>query len=250
MDDLLQNENLLMRYLDGELTGDEKLALEQRLLTDGELKDQLTSLQVAVQAIRQLGTTQKVSTVHTEMMTELKSKKGEAKVVSFGKIIRYTMTVAASLFILFIGYKVYLGAQLSPEKLYSESFVDFNVSVSRGGTTTVSEIEKNYQQKNYTAIVNATRSFHLDAKDSLLIGLSYLHTDAASKAISFFHAISISESDFRQDAEFYLSLAYLKNRSYEKALPLMQKIAADPAHLYHGQLNDDVIEKVKTLNNK
>lgn len=248
MDEALHNEDLLVQYLDGELNQAEKMAFERRLQIEPQLREQLTTLQIALQAVKQFGTTQQVSAIHQEMMEELRPKK--AKVFSIGKTVRYSMAVAASILILFIGVRLYLGAQISSENLYDDSFVDFTISSSRGANTAPSEIEKSYQQKNYDAVVSSTRSIQLDAKDSLLIGLSYLHKNNLNSAINFFQRIASTPNDFQQDGEFYLSLSYLKNKSYDKALVLMQKIAADPFHIYHDRFSNDFIEKVKELKNK
>ena len=249
MNDLLHSDDLLIRYLDGELNGQEKSELEERLQTDKALQDELTKLKVAVQAVKHLGTTQKVGDIHQQMMRELKPVKN-ARLLPFNKIVRYTMAVAASLLVLFIGVRIYMSAQLSPEKLYNEAFVDFNASGTRSINSKQSEIEKHYQQKDYTTVTNSTRSIHLDAKDSLLIGLSYLQTEHTSQAISIFQRLAYSANDFQQDAEFYLSLSFLKNKDYDKALALAEKIEASPAHLYHQQFNDDLIEKIKELKEK
>ncbi|HEX8316658.1 MAG TPA: tetratricopeptide repeat protein [Flavisolibacter sp.] len=247
MDDLLQDENLLVRYLDGELTTEERASLEERLQKDARLKEQLLRLQLAIQAIKHQGTAQKVSAVHTKMMRELKPKQPAGRVLPFRKTIRYAMAVAASILILFIGVRIYSASQLSADKLYNESFVDFTVSTSRGNNTVLSKVEQYYQQKDYAAVVNATRSTKLDAKDSLLIGLSYLHTARPDRAISFFQRVASFEGDFRPDGEFYLALSYLKTKQYNNALPVLQKINNDPGHLYHSRVSSDLIENVMKL---
>jgi len=157
------------------------------------------------------------------------------------------MAVAASILVLFIGVRIYMAAQLSPEKLYNQAFVDFNASDTRSVNSSLSEIEKHYQQKDYNGVTNAVRTIRLDSKDSLLLGLAYLQSERTNQAISIFQNLASSANDFQQDGEFYLSLSYLKNRAYEKALPLMQKIEANPAHLYHQQFTNDFTEKVKDL---
>ncbi len=249
MDELSHNDDLLIRYLDGELGHDERTALEERLSTDKTLREKLTSMQIAVQAIKHFGTSQKVAGIHSQMMQELKPQQ-KTKVFGISKVVRYTMTVAASLLILFVGVRIYMAAQLTSEKLYSQSFVDFNASGTRGNGNQLSEVEKHYQEKDYNAVINDTRSLHLDEKDSLLIGLAYLHTDKTANAIGFFQRIASSVNNFKEDGEFYLSLSYLKNKDYDKALVLMQKIADDDAHLYHKQFDKDFIENVKALKNK
>ena len=81
----------------------------------------------------------------------------------------------------------------------------------------------------------------------MLIGLSYLQTNHPIQAVGFLQPLALSANDYRQDAEFYLALSHLKNKAYGKALPLMEKIRANPSHLYHEQLTADVVEKVKKL---
>ena len=247
MDDLLHNEDLLIRYLDGELSGDEKAALEARLQTDQRLHEQLTRLRIAIQAVKHLGTTRQVANIHGQMMHELKSGK-KARPVPFNKVIRYTMAAAASILVLVIGIRIYQASQITPGKLYDEAFVEFNSSDTRGSGDMSSEIEKNYRQKKYSVVINSVRSLNMDARDSLLMGLSYLHEDRMSQAIGLFQRLAASSNEFQPDAEFYLSLSYLKNKDYNKALPLMEKIVSDPVHLYHKQFDKDFVEKVKALN--
>jgi tetratricopeptide (TPR) repeat protein len=249
MDELSHNDDLLIRYLDGELSPEERTALEGRLATDKTFREKLTNMQITVQAIKHLGTSQKVAGIHSQMMQELKPQQ-KTKLIGISKEVRYTMAVAASLLVLFIGVRIYMSSQPTSEKLYSQSFVDFNASGTRSNGNQLSEVEKHYQQKEYNAVINDTRSLHLDEKDSLLIGLAYLHTDKTANAIGFFQRIASSTNSFKEDGEFYLSLSYLKNKDYDKAITLMQKIADDTAHLYHKQFDKDFIENVKALQSK
>src|SRR5688572_16054760 len=105
MADSLHNEDLLLRYLDGELTDAEKHELEERLRTEPALKEELERLQIATHAIRQYGVRQKVGSLHKEMMQELKVK---PKVIYLSKSVRVAMAVAASILVLFVGVKLYL----------------------------------------------------------------------------------------------------------------------------------------------
>lgn len=249
MDDLLRNENLLIRYIDGELALHEKAALEEKLKEDELLRAQLQQLQLAVQAVKHHGTAQKVASLHAEMMREFRPGPQASRLNPVRKSVRYAMAVAATILVVFAGMGIYTASQLSADKLYKESFVDFTVSTSRGNNA-LTQIEKHYQQKEYLAIVNTSRSHHLDAKDSLLIGLSYLHTGKPGQAAAFFQWIASFENDFRPDGEFYLAMSYLKAKQYSKALPVLQKINGDPSHLYHSRISSDLIENVAKLNKK
>jgi tetratricopeptide (TPR) repeat protein len=248
MDDLVHNEDLLIRYIDGELQGEEKTFLEQRLKNDISLQQQLLNLQIAIQAVKQFATVQKVESIHTQMMQELKPQAPNINVFPLKKLVRFTMAAAASILLLFIGVRLYTASQITPQKLYNESFVDLNVSATRGAGNTTSVIEGLYQQKAYTSIIK-TRTAAISSKDSLLIGLSYLQTEQPVKAIESFNQLRGGANEFQQDAEFYAALSYLKNREYDKALELMQKIINTPSHIYHNQFSEDIIKKVAKLKN-
>lgn len=250
MDDLRHNENLLIRYLDGELPAEEKAMLEQRLQTDAALQQQLENLRVSIQAIRQYGAAQQVHHVHAEMMAELKGAKQGGKVRTMNRSVRYALAIAASVLVVLIGAQLYFSSQVSSDKLYQQAFVDFSVSASRGNDATTSETELLYQQKKYEAVVNAPHARQLDAKDSLLIGLSYLHIDKTTEASGLFTRVANYSNEYQQDAEYYLAMSYLKMENYKQALPLIQKIAASTTHIYHGQFDGDFLKKVEKLAKK
>jgi hypothetical protein len=52
---------------------------------------------------------------------------------------------------------------------------------------------------------------------------------------------------FKDESEYYLSLALVQYKDYKAALPLMQKINKDPNHLYHEKISSKLIRKVKWL---
>jgi tetratricopeptide (TPR) repeat protein len=248
MSDFLSNDDLLMRYLDGELPTEERTVLEERIRTNKSLKEKLVKMQTAVQAVRHLGTMQQVASIHAEMMEELKP--APTKVFTLRRKIGYVMAVAASLLALFVGGQLYLASQQSSEKIYNNVFVDFNLSATRGTGTTGSQIENDYREKDYKAVTSEMRSINMDAEDSLLVGLAFLHTTRTPQAISIFERLASSVNDYQQDAEFYLSLSYLKNKNYNGTLKLFEKINSNSLHLYHDRVNGDVIKAVQELNKR
>lgn len=250
MDNTVHDEDLLIRYLDGELNADEKTSVQSRLKTDVAFRERYQNLLVAIQAVRQMGTAQQVTKIHQEMMTELEVNKPSGGVFKLTKVIRYSMAVAASVLVLFIGVRLYLNAQPSPDKIYNESFVDFNVANTRSTDDNLSSIETLYQQKRFEDVVASGHTIHLSAKDSLLIGLSYLHKNNLSSAINWFRTLANTENEYRQDAEFYLSLAYVKAKLYSQALVYMEAIHRNSLHIYHERVSEETIADLKKLSRK
>ena len=198
--------------------------------------------------MQQYGTAEKVKSIHSEMMQELSSIHTEAKVVPVRKMIRYSLAIAASIIIILVGVNIFTSSQVSAGKLYSEAFVDYDASSVRGSESQT-DVVSFYQQHNYSAVIGKANTQSLSQKDSLLVGLSYLKVDNLPAAINWLEAISIQNST-RQDAEFYLAMAYLKNKNYSEALKLMQQIRSNPNHIYNNQFSEDYINKIKKLNSK
>lgn len=246
-DFLHDNDETLMRYLDGEMHGAEKEMFESQLQTDSALKQRLENLQVAIASVKQYGTAEKVKSVHSEMMQELSSVHKEGKVVPMRKFVKYSLAIAASVIIILVGVNIFT-SQPSSGKLYSEAFVDYDVSGVRGSESQT-DIVKLYQDHNYNAVVEKAKAQNLAQKDSLLIALSFLHQENLPEAINWFKAISV-QSAAKDDAEFYLALAYLKNKNYNEALNLMEQIHSNASHVYHNQFSEAYINKVKKLNSK
>jgi len=246
-DFLHDNDETLMRYLDGEMNAIEKAELESQLQKDAVLKEKLQSLQVAVASVQQLGSVEKVRSVHAEMMQELSSVHKEGKVVPMKKIIRYSLAVAASVIIILVGANLFSSSSLSAQKLYNEAFVDFDASGVRGNSNKTS-MSSLYDEHKYSDVISHSIT-PLAQTDSLLVGLSYLKMEKTGEAINWLESISMQNS-MRQDAEFYLALAYLKSENYSKALRLMESIHSNPVHIYHNQFSDEYIGKVKKLSSK
>lgn len=245
---LHDNDETLMRYLDGEMERAEKELFESQLQTDRALKQRLESLQVAIASVQQYGTAEKVKSVHSEMMQELSSVHKEGKVVPMRRFVKYSLAIAASVIIILVGVNIFTSSQPSSEKLYNEAFVDYDVSGVRG-TESQTDIVKLYQDHNYNAVIEKSTSQNLTSKDSLLIGLSFLQQNKLTDAINWFKAISV-QSAAKDDAEFYLALAYLKNKNYNEALNLMEQIHSNANHVYHNQFSETYIDKVKKFNSK
>jgi hypothetical protein len=248
MPESLHNDDLLLKYLDGEMDAKEKMEFEEQLQNDAELKLRLQNLQLAVTSVQQFGTAQRVKAIHKEMMQELRPVQREAKVISMKKALQYTLTVAASILVIIVGINLFSSSGLTSEKLYNQAFVDYTVSGVRGNGT-VNTIEKLYQDKDYKGLIKKSASQNLSQGDSLLVGLSYLKTDQLSEAIDWLKAIS-GQSRVKVDADFYLALAYLKNKNYGEALTRMEQIHSNPNHVYHDRFSDEYINKVKELSSK
>lgn len=241
----------LVQYLDGELTGVEKENLAQLLLSDKDLQDKLTSLQATREAVKIYGLQQKVAGIRRQMMEEMQPP---VKRIGFSKkIIRYSISVAASLLVLISGYLAYNFFTLSPEKVFSSRYQPYQLVTLRDGSANETTMEKAFREKNYQEVlrINDTGKDHTQ-KEIFLSGVAAIELNDNNKAITCFKEVLTANEQAKQsllndESEYYLSLSYIRNKDYDNALALLNKIKGDPGHLYYEKITGKLIRQVKML---
>ena len=179
------------------------------------------------------------------------SQQTKEKISKVHRIIRYAVATAASLSLLIIiieGCKFYA---LSPEKLYAENYSAYELTTDSEGTdSTESKIQQAYLEKKYGGVINLSKNSVLSIKDIFLTGMSFLETHDDSRAISSFQVVITDIQDnktLKDTAEYYLALAYLRNRDYDQAIELMNAIRDDSSHQYKDKFSRRYINRVKRL---
>jgi tetratricopeptide (TPR) repeat protein len=257
MSNSTHNDETVLNYLDGILPEGEKQAFESRLKTEAALQEELEGLQLAREAVKSYGLKEQVAGIHKEMMQELKQPAPVRKISSFRRIIRYSVAAAASIIVIFLGVQGYNFYQLSPEKLFNDEYKGYDLTVRDNGTA--SPVEKDFTAKNYKAVVDQVKrnqsplaSQGVTTKDILLSGLSNLELKNSAAAIADFKTVIEIEkaspaSGLKEDAEFYLALAYLRNKDYDQAIELMNQLKGTAGHTYQKEFSNAFIRKVRML---
>lgn len=242
MDNHVPDYEILARYLDGELEDEERAMLEQRLLSEPSLQDELDRLTISIKGIRLYGIREQVAAIHKEESIKLQKP---ARVIPFRKPARMLMAVAAVFIVMLTSAVIYLST-LSGDTLYSASFVDYSVSSNRSFETN-SPVKEAYQQHRYNDVITMSKQQGNETEEEkLLTGLSYLHTNQYGAAETIFSSL-LNAINYAQDASYYLGLTYLKDKQYDKALAILKQIHDNPNHLYHQQVSEATITKIKWL---
>jgi tetratricopeptide (TPR) repeat protein len=131
----------------------------------------------------------------------------------------------------------------TPSSLASKYFTPYELGITRGGAVR-DQLDMAYKAKDWTAVVAAfqTRA-PKTAKDYFLTGLAYLQQKNYNSANTLFNTLMQLNSKstqplFEDEAEYYAAMSYLANNQAAQALPLLDKIEADPDHLYHRQVTE------------
>jgi hypothetical protein len=246
------NENstqteLLIQYLDGELQGELLVAVERSIEENASVREEFENLKLAKEATRSYGLKGKISSIHTEMMQELKEDTVH-KTAIIKKILPYVIRIAAVVIVLFGLSSVYQYITATPEKLFNENFHAFDLHVIRGSSSSLEDLYEKGDMNGLIQQFNQLKS--PQAKDCFLAGNAFLTKHRPAEAIeAFIRLEQINKTNhthyFEEDVEYFLALAYLANNEAAKALPIFEKIHADPNHPFHLAVSGWFLRKVR-----
>jgi tetratricopeptide (TPR) repeat protein len=245
------NSDLLVQYLDGELSPEEKLKVENELKINTALQRELENLSFAKNAVKTYGLKQKVGAIHEEMMQEMAIGK-PSQTSTIRRIVRIGMRIAASVLVALLGVGIYQYTTTTPDKLFHETYQPYSLSVSRGAAE-ANMMEKAYREKNYNTVIEQfTNLQNADQKENFLAGQAFLATNNYTKAIACFNKVlnlnfAAKTSIFKDDAEYYIALSYLKNKQVSDAYPFLINIRNNPQHMYNDKITSSVMRQLKLL---
>ncbi len=248
MNDNFTNTTLLIRYMDQELSPEEFVSLEENLAGDKNLQDELENLKNTRLSISGLGLRKQVALVHEEMMREMKEVSKPVGIVR--TMARISLRIAAGIIVLIIAGASYQYFVITPEKLFNENYSAYTIGSSRA-TDELSPVEKAFRQRDFKTTIALFNSIsNRGPKDYFLAGNAYLQMGDLANAILLLNNCIATNQAFQttaylEDAEYYLAVTYLKNKEINKALPIFEKINAQPLHLYHDKVSNWFIKKVK-----
>ena len=186
-------------------------------------------LKLAIDTIRLNGIAEKVSTIHRSF-----ENKAEKAIVR--SLYKVSLRVAA-IFILVIGSSsFYKYMSTNDQSVYNKQFISYELTNTRGEQKRENETEA-YRSKNWNAVIAIYQSENIKSdKYSFLAAMAELQLNHFPEAVYLLEQVLHSTStdhSFREEAEYYLSLAYLMNHQENKGIQLMQKIRTDASHVYY-----------------
>ncbi len=228
------SKEILIDYLDHQLNQQDTDQVEIMIKNDKSLSDELQYLNMAIDTIRLNTINDKVSAVrrsltNTSALTEMPANN------RIRRIYKMSMRIAA-IFILLIGMAVlYKYLTVSNLSVYEKEFTSYDLSNLRGQESHDAEAEA-YLNKNWSEVLTIFQKENNKTNKSLfLAAMAEMHLNNFSQAVPLFENIlnNTGDSSFREETEYYLSLAYLRNHEINKSITLINKIKADPTHTYN-----------------
>lgn len=245
MSDNSTNIELLIRFLDGELSEQEQTSLLEAINNSPSLKEELEALRTSRQAVQHFGLKENIARIRLDMLQETKPV---AKLIPF---YRKPVSVAAAILLIALVGGLYFYFETSSQEFYASHFSSYSVGITRGSAP--SPLTSAYEKKDYTQ-VNALFSSiaQPNNEDYFFFGLSLLEQNKSKEASVFFETIlekksADSSGIYMEEAEYYLALAYINLHQPEKAYPLFEKIRKDRFHHFHSKVNAMDMWRLKIL---
>lgn len=246
------NTYKLIEYLDDELSSDERSLVEVQLNQQTDLQQELAYLSLTKSAVKMYGLKYKVGFIHKEMMLEIEGNKSATAVGLVRRISKISMKIAASLLIGLLCLGVYQYATITNDKMFANEYKTYEVNVSRG-VEEIAVLEKLFQEKNYESVIKNFIGIENPAvKENFFVGVSYLETKNYKNAIGAFRKvlelnIAQQQNIFNDDAQYFLALAYLKNKDIKIAYPIFKEIKNNPKHLYNDKITNVFMLNLRLL---
>lgn len=227
---------MMERYLNMEMPESEKAQFEEKLQDDTELHRLFLHHKNLKHAIANRHKLEFLRKLKKAEKTYFK-KKG---LIGFPTVFKYA---AAAAFLVLIGFGIYL-LQIDRSRTNQELFNKYFSSYTSIIENRDAENRSLLLTKGMTAYSKGAfkESIHLfeqlighpaySTPAAFYTGLSYLELRKADQAVKYLKMTTVSDGMFMQEAQWYLSLAYLLANKKEQATELLVNIASEPDHYY------------------
>ncbi len=224
--------NQIEDYLEGNLDKNDRTMFEQQLHINAQLAEAVEEHKIAYEAVDVLS--------QERLKTQLKNLQKERKQRSKFSIKKYLIPIAASLLLVsLLGLYLVMGNAYSDKGLAMSNFQTYDASGIRGTqeNNAFSNGVKAYSTKDYTTALQefttlpATHPKITEA--SLLAGNAAFQLNNNKEAIDqFSKVIASDDARYKEAAQWYQGLSFLKNGQSDLAKKVLQTIVADKAHAY------------------
>lgn len=248
------NNELIKRYLANELSNDERYAFELEMENDPFLKDAIDGFEKSDES----WTTKKLDALEENLHTQIDKKVTETesgKKVFFMQFIRYAAAACIVGIVAFATWRFAFQktASIDEQAIYAANFKPLTNpdGIVRGenDSTLESKAADAYEKEDYFGAVNYYEKLVAanpsNVKNNLFLAISFMATNQQKKAIDLLTKITDSE-EFHFDVQWYLALAYLKNKDIQNASVHFQNLTKE-TNYYQPQaisILDKISDKV------
>jgi hypothetical protein len=224
---------ILIDYLDKQLGPEETTQVERLLQQDAEVKSDWQYLNLAVETVYLDSISEKVNVIR-QAFNKNKTSTAKPEQATVRTMFKISMRIAAILIVLISCAVFYKYASVNNQSVYNKQFTEYELSNARGQETHNAEVDA-YRNKNWKEVVSIYNNKNDNTNKSIfLAAMAQMELNNYPQAVVLFENILKSgDNSFREETEYYLSLAYLMNHQENKSIQLLDKIKADTGHTYY-----------------
>lgn len=236
----------IINYLSGRMDEDERKLFSQKLEQDQELKRLLNFYQSVGETI---DNEDKIRFLQNLENAEKKYFRKQKRIIRIGKkrfdsiFIAYAAALIIALFVasmlLFDTDK-----KMLPQELFAGYYAPYTeILEMRSENDQINFLNRGmlfYKDKKYgKAIQDFSKTIDkYEAIAGFYIALSYMELKNYPSAIQYFIKALTSDSEYKQEIQWYLSLAYLANNDLQQAVSLLDQISEDKGHYYSNKASE------------
>lgn len=246
----------LVDQFDQSLSEPASQASASSLPADAETKRERQLLDVALDVIRFSALNQEVQRVRenlpagktthletSELTVPLYNKRETAPTAVIHRFLSNSMKIAAVLVLALCVAGLGKFMLTSPNRVYDQYFSSYAIGAARGSAVQNS-LDEAYRAKDWVGVEQAFQSTAAKTgKDYFLTAMALMEQKDYPQAIGLLSTLiqkndQLKEPKFQDEAEYYLAMSYLANHQAALAIPILQKIKADPNHLYNKKVRE------------
>lgn len=243
----MDNE-LIKKYLANELSPQERNAFEQEMENDPFLMESIDGWSMHQEAL----TMSDLNTLENKLNTKIDSKitqPGKGKVISLN-FFRYAAAACIIGVLGLVSWRlVFVQKNMDEQAIYASYFKPLtNPDATVRGendSTEASQAIQAYEKEDYFEAIKYYEKLVANnpdnVKNNLFLGISFLATNQPKKAIDVLNKITASEQ-FHFDIQWYLALAYLKNKEIQQAQTTLTNLTKEEN--YYQKEAQEILDKL------
>ena len=245
------NLETIEKYIDGELEGQELLDFEYLLSTDPDIKSEYELSMEINQSVME----DDVMALRETMEYMYEDDTQEQRTPNLFTRRKFYYAAASAALLLATGgiIQKMSNPDLSSDVVFDKYYAPYDVTVTyRSGNTEVDRVLlsalEQYEEQDYEQAIQLFEKVLDKGKSNMALnlysGIAYLEEEKYQKATSSFNDI-ISDEDnlFIEQAEWYLSMCYLKTENLDKARLVLNKIIEEES--YYKDKAKEVLRDLK-----
>ena len=226
--------NVIDRYFHGQLSEEELKVFEQQRREISEFNDLVQEMEILTEAVKRNALQKKRQYLQNleKSLTPVPIRQPNLPIRR--SLFQKLAMAAGFLLLLFVGTYYFDHIANSPRQISQQYFKPYlTLDAERGQNSdaaNLSIMEKAYLYYGAEQWDNASEQFELllhenyDPAHAFFLANAYLANKQYSKAIPLLEKLHTENSEFSLRAQWYLSLAYLQSGNIEKAKTLLQEI--------------------------